>query len=279
MSKVWFITGTSTGFGRELAIAALEAGNKVVATARKPEVLSDLTAKYGDSVIAVRLDVTNKDDIAASVKAATDAFGRIDVLVNNAGYGVFGGFEEITEAQFRDQFDTNVFGVVAVTQAILPGMRERKSGHILNVSSIAGLVAAPGMAAYAGSKFAVEAISEAMGGELAPLGIHVIIVEPGAFHTAILTKGMPQGDNPLPDYEATAGQTIAWLEGMGKTGAPGDPAKAAQEMLAIVDDPAPPLRLMLGSDALGMAMQKIDGLKANLEQYAHITNRTNFDAA
>ena len=162
MSKVWFITGTSTGFGRELAVAALEAGNQVVATARKPEVLADLTAKYGDKVLAVRLDVTNKFDIGSAVKAAEEQFGRIDVLVNNAGYGIFGGFEEITDAQFRAQYETNVFGVINITQAILPQMRARKSGYILNISSVAGLVSMPGFSAYASSKFALEGISEAM---------------------------------------------------------------------------------------------------------------------
>ncbi|MBC8137235.1 MAG: SDR family NAD(P)-dependent oxidoreductase [Fibrella sp.] len=280
MSRVWFITGTSTGFGRELAIAALDAGNKVVATARKPETLSDLSAKYGDNVLAVRLDVTNKADIDAAVKAATDTFGQIDVLVNNAGYGVFGGFEEISDKQFREQYETNVFGVIAVTQAILPQMRARKAGHVLNVSSVVGLVAPPGMSAYASSKFALEGISEAMAAELAPLGIHVIIVEPGAFKTGFGNVGVPKGDNPLPDYTATAGGTIGWLEAMVAEGsAPGDPTKAAKAMLAIVDDPNPALRLMLGSDALGMVQPKLDGLKANLEQYAHISNSTNFDPA
>ena len=280
MSKVWFITGTSTGFGRELAVAALDAGNKVVATARRPEVLADLVAKYGINILATRLDVTNKADIAAAVKAANETFGQIDVLVNNAGYGIFGGFEEITEAQFREQYETNVFGVINVTQAILPQMRERKSGHVLNVSSVVGLVSPPGMSAYASSKFALEGISEAMSAELAPLGVHVIIVEPGAFKTAFGNTGIPKGDNPLPDYAATAGGTIGWLEGMVKDGtAPGDPAKAALAMLAIVDDTNPPLRLMLGSDALGMSVAKLDGLRANLDQYAHITHSTNFTPA
>lgn len=276
MSRVWFITGTSTGFGRDLAVAALEAGNRVVATARKPEVLADLTEKYGDSVLATRLDVTSKADITRAVAAANRAFGQIDVLVNNAGYGVFGGFEEITETEFREQYETNVFGPLNIMQAVLPQMRARRSGHILNVSSIAGLTAAPGMSAYASSKFALEAISEAMAAELASLGIHVILVEPGAFRTAIFTKGLPTGSNPLPDYATTAGATVGWLKALGDNSAPGDPAKVALAMLAIVDDPQPALRLMLGPDALAVAQQKIAALQANLEQYAHITNSTNF---
>ena len=280
MSKVWFITGTSTGFGRELAIAALDAGNKVVATARKPETLSDLSAKYGDNILAVRLDVTNKDDIGRAFSAANETFGQVDVLVNNAGYGVFGGFEEITEAQYRAQYETNVFGVINVTQAILPQMRARKSGHILNISSVVGLVSMPGMSAYASSKFAIEGISEAMAAELSPLGISVIIVEPGAFKTAFGNTGVPKGENPIADYNATAGGTVGWLEGMVQNGtAPGDPVKAAKAMLAIVDDPKPALRLMLGSDALAMSQGKLDALKANLEQYAPITQSTNFDSA
>lgn len=278
MSKVWFITGTSTGFGRDLAELALEMGNKVVATARKPETLSELTAKYGDSVLAVALDVTKPDTITNAVQAATDKFGRIDVLVNNAGYGVFGGFEEITEQQFREQYETNVFGVIAVTQAILPLLRAQRSGHILNVSSVAGLSAMPGFSAYASSKFALEGISEALAAEVRPLGIHVILVEPGAFRTAFGTTGISTGANPLPDYAPTTNGTIAWLEGMiGKQ--PGDPKKAAQAMLAIVEDPAPSLRLVLGGDALGMARQKIDSLTANLNQYESITNSTDYAEA
>ena len=278
MSKVWFITGTSTGFGRDLAELALETGNKVVATARKPETLSELTAKYGDSVLAVALDVTKPDTIASAVQAAKDKFGRIDVLVNNAGFGIFGGFEEITTQQYREQYETNVFGVIAVTQAILPLMRAQKSGHILNVSSIAGLMSMPGMSAYASSKFALEGFSESLAGEVKPLGIHVIIVEPGGFRTAFGSTGIPKGDNPLPDYAPTAGGTLAWLEGMmGRQ--QGDPKKAAQAMLAIVDETDPALRLMLGGDALGLARQKIESLTANLNRYETITTGTDYDEA
>ena len=278
MSKVWFITGTSTGFGRDLAELALQAGNKVVATARKPETLAELTAKYGDNVLAVALDVTRPDTITAAVQAAQDKFGRIDVLVNNAGFGIFGGFEEITLKQFREQYETNVFGVIAVTQAVLPLLRAQKSGHILNVSSVAGLLSMAGMSAYSSSKFAIEGISEALAGEVKPLGIHVILVEPGAFRTAFGTTGVPKGDNPLPEYAPTAGATVAYLEGV-LGSQPGDPKKAAQAMLAIVDDPDPALRLMLGGDALGVTRQKIESLTANLNRYESITNSTNFDEA
>ncbi len=281
MSKVWFITGTSTGFGRDLAVAALEKGDKVAATARKPEVLADLTAKYGDNVIALKLDVTKTDEIAAAVKAAQEKFGRIDVLVNNAGYGVFGAFEEITDQQFREQYETNVFGVNYVTRAVLPILKAQKSGHILNVSSIVGLMSMPGMSAYASSKFALEGITEALAGELKPFGITVILVEPGAFKTGFgVATGVPKGANPTAGYEETAGGTVGWLEGMIAAGsAPGDPKKAAQAMLAIVDHADPPLRLLLGADALGMFRQKNESLVANINALQSVTTGTDFDAA
>ena len=277
MSKVWFITGTSTGFGRELAEAALQAGNQVVATARKPEVLADLTAKYGDNVLAVALDVTKPDTVVAAVEAAKAKFGRIDVLVNNAGYGVFGGFEEITDAQFRDQYETNVFGVLNVLRAALPILRAQKSGYILNVSSGVGLVAPPALSAYASSKFALEGVSEALAAELKPMGIHVVLVEPGAFRTAIGVNGLLKGDSSIPDYAAVTGGTMGWLEGMiGKQ--PGDPKKAAQAMLDIADNPAPPLRLLLGNDALQMVRQKLDSLQTNIAAMEHVTTSTDYTA-
>ena len=262
--------------GRDLAVAALDAGNQVVATARKPEVLADLAQKYGEKVLTVALDVTKPDSVQAAVGAAKAKFGRIDVLVNNAGNGVFGGFEEITDAQFREQYETNVFGVTNVLRAALPILRAQKSGYVLNVSSVVGLVSPPGMSAYASSKFALEGISEALAAELKPLGIHVILVEPGAFRTAFGAAGVPKGTNPLPDYAAAAG-TIGWLEGMvAAQNAPGDPKKAAQAMLDIVDAPTPPLRLMLGPDALQMANQKLDALHADLRAWASVTTSTNF---
>ncbi len=277
MSKVWFITGTSTGFGRELAEAALQAGNQVVATARKPEVLSDLTQKYGDKVLAVALDVTKPDTIAAAVEAAKAKFGRIDVLVNNAGYAVVGGFEEITDAQFRDQYETNVFGVVNVLRAALPTLRAQKSGYVLNVSSVVGLTAPPALSAYASSKFALEGISEALAAELKPMGIHVILVEPGSFRTAFGVTGVPKGDNPIPEYAASTNGILAWLEGsIGQQ--PGDPKKAAQAMLDIADNPDPPLRLLLGSDALQMLRQKLDSLEANISAWTKVTTSTDYAA-
>lgn len=275
MNKVWLITGTSTGFGRDLAEAALEAGDLVAATARKPETLSALQDKHGDSVLPLRLDVTDSGSIAQAVQAK---WGRIDVLVNNAGNGVFGALEEITDAQLRAQYDTNVFGLAAVTRAVLPIMRAQKAGRILNVSSVAGLVGMPGMTAYGSSKFAVEGLSEGLAAEVGPLGIHVTIVEPGGFNTAFGSSGVPIGDNPaLEDYAQTAGATVGWLKSaLGRQ--PGDPKKAAQAMLRVASDPNPPLRLLLGSDAWGMLQGRMESFQQNLQAQKSVTLSTDFAA-
>jgi len=278
MNKVWLITGTSTGFGRDLAEAALEAGDLVAATARKPETLSALQDKHGDSVLPLRLDVTDSGSIAQAVQAVHAKWGRIDVLVNNAGNGVFGALEEITDAQLRAQYDTNVFGLAAVTRAVLPIMRAQKAGRILNVSSVAGLVGMPGMTAYGSSKFAVEGLSEGLAAEVEPLGIHVTIVEPGGFNTAFGSSGVPIGDNPaLEDYAQTAGATVGWLKSaLGSQ--PGDPKKAAQAMLRVANDPNPPLRLLLGSDAWGMLQGRMDSFHQNLQAQKSVTLSTDFAA-
>lgn len=278
MNKVWLITGTSTGFGRDLAEAALEAGDLVAATARKPETLSALQDKHGDSVLPLRLDVTDSGSIAQAVQAVQAKWGRIDVLVNNASNGVFGALEEITDAQLRAQYDTNVFGLAAVTRAVLPIMRAQKAGRILNVSSVAGLVGMPGMTAYGSSKFAVEGLSEGLAAEVGPLGIHVTIVEPGGFNTAFGSSGVPIGDNPaLEDYAQTAGATVGWLKSaLGRQ--PGDPKKAAQAMLRVASDPNPPLRLLLGSDAWGMLQGRMESFQQNLQAQKSVTLSTDFAA-
>lgn len=278
MSKVWFITGTSTGFGRDLAELALEMGNKVVATARKPETLAALTAKYGDNVLAVALDVTRPDTITTAVQAATDKFGRIDVLVNNAGYGTLGAFEEVTDAQMRAQFETNFFGALAMTRAVLPLLRAQRSGHILNVSSIGGLSAFPSLGSYCASKFALEAVSESLAAEVKPFGIHVTLVEPGAFRTAIVATGMTVGANRMPEYAPfTDGIEKAFKDMDGKQ--PGDPRRAAHAMIQITEAADPPLRLLLGSDALEGARRKLDALKADFDTWEHVTTSTNFPDA
>lgn len=277
MSKVWFITGTSTGFGRTLAETLLARGENVVATARRPDAVADLAARYPDAALALRLDVTKPDEIQAAVAAAEARFGRLDVLVNNAGFGVFGAVEEVPPSEARRQFDTNFFGALDVLRAALPGMRARQSGHILNVSSIVGLTAFPGGGLYAASKFALEGASEALAAEVKPLGIRVTIVEPGAFRTAFNTpENLAAHQATGAHYQATAGQTITWLSGV--DGAqPGDPRKAVDAMIRVVESSDPPLRLMLGADAYGMADQKIAALTADLNAWREVGTATGFD--
>ena len=278
MSKVWFITGTSTGFGRTLAETLLAKGETVVLTARRPEAVATLAEGYPQTALALPLDVTKPDAVRAAVRAAEAHFGRIDVLVNNAGFGVIGAVEEVSDADARRQFDTNFFGALDVLRAVLPGMRQRGGGHILNVSSIVGLAAFPGMGLYAASKFALEGASEALAAEIGPLGIHVTIVEPGAFRTEFSTAeklGTHHAAAVGEHYRATAGGTIDWLTRT--NGAqPGDPLKAAHAMIQVVESPDPPLRLLLGSDAWGMAQTKLKALTENLNAYQSVTTSTDY---
>ena len=274
--KVWFITGTSTGFGRELAAEVLAQGHKVIATARKPETVRDLEEKYPNQAKAVRLDVTKPEEVRAAIKSATDAFGRIDVVVNNAGYALVGAIEEATDEQIRRQFETNTFGAMDVMRAALPILREQKSGHILNVSSVVGLVAIPSLGYYSASKFALEAFSESLAAEVAPLGIKVTIIEPGAFRTNGLSENnLTIAANRIADYQSTT-DTIGWFESInGKQ--PGDAKKAAKAMIQIVETENPPLRLVLGSDAPQMIQGKLDALKKDFEAWHDLTVSTDFD--
>ena len=246
--KVWLITGASTGLGRVLAEQVLAGGGQVAATARKPEQLSLLREKFGQSVMTLELDVTRQESVTAAIMDAQDHFGRIDVLVNNAGYGLVGAIEEAQEEDVRQEFETNVFGLLRVTRAVLPGMRERRSGHILNLSSIGGLIATPGLGYYNASKFAVEGLSEALAGELKPLGISVIVVEPGPFRTDFLGRSGVISETRIADYDATAGNARKYFaENDGKQ--KGDPVRAAQAMMAAVESPEPPKHLLLGQSA------------------------------
>ena len=198
MSNVWFVTGSSKGFGREFVLAALERGDRVAATARNPETLGDLVEKYGDAVLPLQLDVTDRGQVSAAVKQAHDTFGRLDVVINNAGYGLFGTVEEITEQQLRDQLETNLFGVFHVTQAVLPIMREQGSGHIIQISTVGGIAAFPTLGGYHASKWALEGLSESLAQEVAGFGIKVTLVEPGGFDTdwgsasATVAEAQPQ---------------------------------------------------------------------------------------
>ncbi len=274
MNKVWFITGTSTGFGRELAEAALAAGHSVAATARRPETVAALADRYGEAVLPLRLDVTEGDSITAAVAAAQAKFRRIDVLVNNAGFGMVGAVEETSDAELRRIFDTNFFGAMAVTRAVLPILRAQRSGHILNVSSIGGLTALfPAFGAYCATKFALEAESEALSRELAPFGVHVTIVEPGAFRTEFGGAANARPAAPLDAYQGQTAAVSDWMRNIdGKQ--PGDPKKAAEAMLKVAASGHPPLRLLLGEDALAAARQKLDILKADFDAWEEVTQGT-----
>ena len=243
-SPVWFVTGCSTGFGREFVRAALAHGFRVVATARDPRKLDDLIAGREDQAKALALDVTNSDQIKRAVYEAERAFGRIDVLVNNAGYGYLAAVEEGEEKDIRAMFETNFFGLTAMIRAVLPGMRARRHGCIVNIASVGGTVGHAGSGYYSATKFAVEGLSEALAQEVQPLGIRVLIVEPGPFRTNF-GRSVKQSSNIIADYEKSAGehrrQTIARS---GKQ--PGDPARAAEAVIKALQSPTPPRHLVLG---------------------------------
>jgi len=249
MSKVWLITGSSRGLGRELAKAVLAAGDRLVATARKAQDLRDLVSQYGDRVRAVPLDVTDPAAARAAVAAATSAFGRLDVVVNNAGYANVNSIEDVAEDDFRAQIETNFFGVVNVTRAALPVLRAQRDGHFIQISSIGGRMGSAGLAAYQSAKWAVGGFSEVLLKEVGPLGLRVTIVEPGGMRTDWAGSSM-RIDEIQPDYQATVGG-IAQLRNHAT--ARGDPAKAARAILRIASEKQPPLRLLLGSDAVFLA--------------------------
>jgi NAD(P)-dependent dehydrogenase (short-subunit alcohol dehydrogenase family) len=242
------ITGTSSGFGREIAQTALRAGDQVVATARRVESLDDLVASAPDRVLAVPLDVTRDDQIEPAVAAALDRFGRIDVLVNNAGHGSVGAIEEIDMNEFRELMDTMFFGAMALTQAVLPHMREQGNGAIVSISSMGGQLSTAGFGAYCSAKWALEAISSALSEEVAPFGIRVLIVEPGQFRTEFGGSRM-QRSPEIAAYAETVGPTRQFVDDMDGT-QEGDPAKAAAAILEVLDSDDPPLRLALGNDAV-----------------------------
>src|SRR3984885_16175840 len=238
--RTWFITGASTGFGRLLAEEVLKAGGKVVVTARKLDKVADLEKQYPQTAKALALDVTDAGQVDSAVTQAIAKFGRVDVLVNNAGYGVAGAIEEVSESEFMPIFETNVFGLLRVTRAFLPHLRKQRSGHVLNLSSIGGVVSSPGMGYYNATKFAVEGISEALAAELAPLGVHVTIIEPGPFRTDFLGRSGVVAKTRIADYDKTAANMRKYfVENDGKQ--PGDPLRAVQAMIQVVGSPTPPL--------------------------------------
>ncbi len=247
MNKIWFITGTSKGFGRIWAQAALDRGDKVIATARDLNDLSDVQEKYGDAVLTLALDVTDKDACFAAVKQGHDKFGRLDVVVNNAGYGQFGAVEELSEKDLRDQLETNLFGVLWVTQAALPYMREQNSGRIIQISSIAGTTAFPLIGAYHASKWALEGLSQSLALEVKEMGIHVTLVEPIGYTTDWAGPSSKTAE-PLPAYDATRDAMQERRKGMKS----GDPEATAPVMLKLADMDEPPLRIFFGDWANGM---------------------------
>ncbi len=264
MPTTWLITGSSRGFGRKLAEAVLAAGDQLVATARRPEQLDDLVARYGAQVRAVALDVTDAQAARAAVAVAIETFGSLDVVVNNAGYGNVSAFEETTEEDFRAQLDTNLWGVVNVTRAALPVLRRQRSGHILQFSSIGGRITSPGLAAYQTAKWAVEGLSGVIAQEVAPLGIKLTVIEPGGFRTDWAGSSMTVAEVG-EDYAETVGRFASFVRDGHDGQQPGDPARAAQAILRLVALEEPPRRLLLGSDAYAYA-QAADA--ASLEEDA-----------
>ena len=269
-ARSWFITGAASGFGRELAAHALSIGDRVFATARDPARLADLHALHGARMRSFPLDVTKPEQVAAAVAAAEAEPGGIDVLVNNAGYGLIAAVEEATEGEIDALFDTHFFGTLWTIRAALPAMRARRRGHIVNFSSIAGFTGSAGTALYAAAKHAVEGLSEGLAKELAPLGIGVTIVEPGPFQTSFFTTSRRMGERRIPDYDGTAG---AYRERAGKPDPwlPGDPARAAQAIVQAVSALEPPMRLLLGRFAYDFAIEILAGRTAEAKRWHDLT--------
>jgi NAD(P)-dependent dehydrogenase (short-subunit alcohol dehydrogenase family) len=273
-NKVWFITGTSSGFGRELALEALARGDRVVATARDPKSLDELVQGAPERVLAVRLDVTKPEQIQSAVQEAVQRFGAIDVLVNNAGYSVVGAVEETSDAELRLALETMFFGAAALTRAVLPQMRERQSGTIVQISSVGGFITAPGFGAYCAAKHALEALSEALASEVTPFAIRVLIVEPGAFRTSLFGAAF-RSIPALDAYAATVGPTRNYAaESAGKQ--PGSPAKAAKAIVDAVAAGAPSLRLPLGADAVTSMRDKLTKVTADIDTNESVAVATAF---
>ncbi|MCZ4091876.1 oxidoreductase [Sinorhizobium psoraleae] len=278
MAQTWCITGCSTGFGRALARHVFALGHNVVVTARDAAQVADLSALAPDRTLALALDVTKTDDIAAATRAAEQRFGHIDVLVNNAGVGYFGAFEESDMDAVRAMFEVNVWGLANMTRAVLPGMRRRRSGTIVNISSIGGLRSVPSLSFYAASKFAVEALSEGLSKEVEPLGIKILIVEPGPFRTDWAGRSAGEATVSINDYEDTAG--AVWRRIRGYSGKqPGDPERAARAIVMAVNAAEPPLRLLLGREALAGARAKLDPLRKDFDAWAEVTEGADFPGA
>ncbi|MEV6862038.1 oxidoreductase [Streptosporangium subroseum] len=273
--RVWLITGASSGFGRSIAEAALAAGDTVVATARRPEALDDLVAAHPDRAVTTRLDVTDGARIAAVVAEVILWYGRIDVLVNNAGLGLVGAVEETVDRELRDLMELHFFGPAALTRAVLPHMRRQGSGAVVQMSSMGGRFSFAGVGAYSATKFALEGLSEALAAEVAPFGIKVLIVEPGAFRTGFAGDGALRQSAAIPAYEETVGSVRTALPSTdGKQ--PGDPARAAEAILAALEAEKTPLRLPLGNDATDAVLAHLDASRAETLAWERVGRGTDF---
>ncbi len=268
-SRVWLITGCSSGFGLALATTALARGHRVIATARHASPLDDLVTRHPERCRALALDVTDSAQVKCAVGAAAEVFGRIDVVVNNAGYGLVGAFEELGEEQIARNFSTNFFGALAVIRAALPILRAQRSGHLVNISAAAVISNYAGFSIYGASKWALEGVSESLAAELKPLGIKVTIVQPGPFRTDFIGRSLERAQSHLADYDRTSGKFLRFLETMdGKQ--PGDPAMAAEAIITAVESATPPLRLVLGKYANEKARRKFADAERERAAWEHV---------
>lgn len=273
--RTWFITGASRGFGALIAAQALASGDNVVATARTPEAVTQALGK-NDRLIAVKLDVTDEGEAHAAAREGVKRFGRIDVLVNNAGFGLLGAVEEATAAEIERVYRTNVFGLLNVTRAVLPHMRAQRSGHVINISSVGGYRSGPGFGIYRSTKFAVEGLSEALEGELKPLGIKVTVVEPGYFRTDFLdARSLTVSPAHIADYQVSSGATRQHAAEVSHA-QPGDPAKLAKALVELVALPEPPFRMPFGSDTVAAIDQKNAAVAVELEKWRALAVSTDF---
>lgn len=277
MKKVWLITGCSTGFGRSLAKELLANGYQVAVTARNIADVQDIVADYPGTAISIPLDVTVPQQVAAAVTTTLERFGRIDVLVNNAGIGYFAAIEESEEAEVRRMFEINVFGLAAITQQVLPHMRKQRSGHILNIASIGGLRSFPGVGFYNATKYAVDGLSEALAKEAAPLGIKVTVIAPSGFRTDWAGRSAKNSAIQIADYATTAGKNMGDIRGYSGN-QPGDPVRAAKAMIQVTETANPPMRLLLGAAALKGARAKLEELKLDFDTWADISTGADFPA-
>jgi len=274
--KTWFITGSSSGLGRAFAEEVLKQGYNAVVTARNADAIQDIVARYPDTALGLSLDITHNEQIADAVQQAEATFGGIDVLLNNAGYGYRAAVEEGDDNDVRLLFDTLFFGTVRLIQAVLPGMRSRRSGMIMNVSSIGGRFSQPASGYYSAAKFAVEGLSDALYKELAPLGIRVMLIEPGAFRTEFAGRSLKGTNKEIADYKDTVGPRRKENDKSSGT-QPGDPKKAAQVIIRIAESEQAPFRLLLGSDAINVIQKELTAQQTELTEWKHISLSTDYD--